>query len=352
MTRERYSRRDFLKTCSVGLAGATFLGVAGCGADSGSDNQGGQDTYKLRLSAWGAMDHPQVTEFVPKFTELVEEKSQNQIKVEFFPGGELVDQDAVATAIPNGTADISLTGVAQWTGVDKDFGIVASPLFSLQLEEFWPVMKPGTPLFKEFDSMYQEQNTKLLTAINIGPLVFTSKGPLKSPEDFRGKTIRGSSNPDTELIEALGAAPTILDISDVYSGLQRGVVDASYGGLDGAFGMKVYEVTDHLILPQGLFGTAVNGYVMNQDALESLPPDLQKVVLEAAEEAGEDANQTFITSYDETVQEFRDKEMNVTELSPDDSEFKEALAPLLEEHKAKYPPDLVKPLNEDKEDVK
>lgn len=346
MTRERYSRRDFLKTCSVGLAGATFLGVAGCGADSGSDNQGGQDTYKLRLSAWGAMDHPQVTEFVPKFTELVEEKSQNQIKVEFFPGGELADQEDVSTAVPNGTVDISLTGIGHWTGVDEDFGIVATPLFSFSLQEFWPAMKPDTPLFKEFDSRYQEHNTKLLTAINIGPQVFASKVPLKSPEDFQGKTIRASTNPDAAVIEALGASPTILDISDVYSGLQRGVVDAAYGGLDGAYGMKEYEVTEYLLLPQGFLGTAVNGYVMNQDTLESLPPDLQKVVLEAGEEAGKNANQTFVTSYEDTVQKFREKGMTVAEMSPNDPEFTEAIAPLLEEEKAKYPADLVKAVDE------
>lgn len=333
------------------VVGLLTLLFTACGG-GGTGEEGGQDTYKLRLSAWGAMDHPQVTEFVPKFTELVEEKSQNQIKVEFFPGGELVDQDGVATAIPNGTADISLTGVAHWTGVEEDLGIVASPLFSFQLEEFWPAMKPGTPLFKALDSRYQKHNTKLLTAINIGPQVFASKVPLESPEDFKGKTIRASTNPDAAAIKALGGTPTLLDIADVYSGLQRGVVDSAYGGLDGAWGMKEYEVTDYLLLPQGVLGTAVNGYVMNQDALKSLPPDLQKVVLEAAEEAGENANQSFIPSYEDTVQDFREKGMTVTEMSPNDPAFKDAIAPLLEEQKAEYSPDLVKALNEAKENVK
>jgi TRAP-type C4-dicarboxylate transport system substrate-binding protein len=53
------------------------------------------------------------------------------------------------------------------------------------------------------------------------------------------------------------------------------------GGLEGAIGLKKYAVAKYLLATNGIFGLLMTGYAMNKAALDRLPPDLQKVVLDS-----------------------------------------------------------------------
>jgi TRAP-type C4-dicarboxylate transport system substrate-binding protein len=303
-----------------------------------------QQHYTLRVASFGAAKAVQVTSFVPLFTKLVEERSHGQITVQSFPAGSLLKEHAVPSGIESDVADISLTVLGTWISVVPTIGIVTTAFFSPPGPKFESLMGPGTHLFNELDKAMQARGVKLLAALDNGGPVVASNAPMTSPSDFKGKTIRVYDKPTGEIIRQLGGAPSTITVSDVYPALQRGTVSAALGGLEGAYGLREYEVAKYLLDTNGLFGLDVNGYVMNLHALTSLPANLQKVVLDSAYEAGKVTNAAMIKSHQEELKKMAAHGMNVTVLkagTPEYAAFKKALEPLAKSQEAQYPAALV-----------
>jgi TRAP-type C4-dicarboxylate transport system substrate-binding protein len=302
------------------------------------------ERYRLSLSTWGSPKHPQVTQFVPKFVELVEEKSDGRIRMRVFEGGEMVKQQFVATAVPQGTVDISLTTLDNWSGRIPEVTALASPLWTWSMERARDELVPGKPVFDYFDSKLKDTGAMMIAMFDIGPPVLSANFDISKPEDMKGKTVRVYSKGAGQMMQALGAAPTTIGVGEVYSALQRGTVDGALGGLGGAVGLKHYEVTGRMFAPMGALGTLVHAYVMNKQNFEALPPDLQKVVMDAAAEARNQAQQHMIDSYDELLGVVREHGKQVVKLEEGSEQWnawRAAQAPLIKQARAAYPPKLV-----------
>ena len=98
-------------------------------------------------------------------------------------------------------------------------------------------------------------------------LFIFSRTPLVALEDYKGKKIRQHSTVLGDMLAGLGADGQFVDFSEVYTALERGIIDAGVtGGLAG-YGQRWYEVSDHLIGP--IAGSFVASYVtMNKDRWE------------------------------------------------------------------------------------
>jgi TRAP-type transport system periplasmic protein len=300
---------------------------------------------RLSLSTWGSPKHPQVSEFVDRFTKAVEEKSKGEITFKVFAGGEMVKQQFVSTAVPQGTVDISLTTLDTWSGRIPEVSATVSPLWPFTMEGARDALLPGKPVFDYYNKRLQENGAVLLALFDIGSPVLSSRDKITKPEDIAGKTIRTYSKGASELLQAVGASPVSMGVGDVYSALQRGAVDGALGGIQGAVGLKHYEVSKFTMVPDGLFGTLINGYVMNKDKWDSLTPDQRKIMQEEANAARNHSENFMIDSYGKFVQVFRDKGLTVTEMKPGSDlrkPWQVKLAPLADRDRKRYPADLIK----------
>jgi tripartite ATP-independent transporter DctP family solute receptor len=113
---------------------------------------------------------------------------------------------------------------------------------------------------------------------------YNSKKPIKTPADVAGMKIRVMNNDlYSGMISALGGNPSPMAFSEVYQSLKTGVVDGAENNWPsfestGHFEVaKYYSISQHLIIPEIL---AINATVYN-----SLTPDLQKILKEAAQES-------------------------------------------------------------------
>ena len=303
------------------------------------------ESYTLRLSTWGAPTAPQVSEFVSAFKDEVEKSSGGRISVQTFPAGTLVNERAVPSAIQSGVVDISLTTMGSWSSIVPTAGALNTVFFRPTADNFDKVIGPDTPLFKALDEDMAKHGTRLLAALYNGPVVVVSKTPLKTPDDFKGKTVRVFDRLTAEIVQALHGAASTIEVADVYPALQRGTVQAAIGGLEGAIGLKEYEVGKYLLATNGQFGLLLTGYVMNKGALEALPPDLQKVVLDSAHKASRSATVAMIAAYDKELAQMQEHGMTVTKLQPGSDEYKsfsDNLASLAKTQEARFPPELVR----------
>lgn len=302
-------------------------------------------SYTLRLSTWGAPTAPQVSEFVTAFKNDVEKSSGGRISVQTFPAGTLVNERAVPSAIQSGVVDISLTTMGSWSSIVPTAGALNTVFFRPTAENFDKVIGPDTPLFKALDEDMGKHGTRLLAALYNGPVVVVSKTQLKTPDDFKGKTVRVFDRLTAEIAQALHGAASTIEVADVYPALQRGTVQAAIGGLEGAIGLKEYEVGKYLLATNGQFGLLLTGYVMNRRALEALPSDLQKIVLDSAHKASRSTTVAMIAAYDKELAKMQEHGMTVTKLEPGSNEYKlfsDSLAPLAKAQEARFPPELVR----------
>lgn len=326
---------------------AFILGIAAAAGMAGPADA----KTRLSLSTWGSPQHPQVSEFVDRFVKAVEEKTKGEITFKVFSGGEMVQQQFVPTAVPQGTVDISLTTLDTWSGRIPEVSVTVSPLWPYTQQMARDLFFPGHPVFEYFNDKLKQNGAILLTLFDIGSPVLSTRGKVTTPADIAGKTIRTYSKGASELLQAVGASPVTIGVGDVYSALQRGAVDGALGGIQGAVGLKHYEVTKYVMVPNGLFGTLVHAYVMNKDKWDSLSPELQKAVQEAATEARNHSQDYMIRSYGEYVQVFRDKGLEVTVVEPGSESWKvwqAALGDLAERDRKRYPADLVRLLEQAK----
>lgn len=304
----------------------------------------GQKHYILSLSTWGSPKHPQVTQFVPMFVKLVEQRSDGQIKFRIFQGGELVKEKFVSTAIPQDTADISLSVLERWSSRIPDFEVLGSPLWTWPMAKTLHDLVPGKPLFDYLGKQLKAQGAILLAAFDIGPPVFVTNFKVRKPSDLKGHTIRVYSRGTAQIVQTLGGAPSTIGVGEVYTALQRGTVDGAMGGLGGAVGLKYYEVGKDMFSPMGALGSLINGYVMSKEKFDELSPHLQKVIVESAAQARNHAQKALIRLYSKQLAEVRSAGKNVYVLRPHGTlwnQWRTAIKPLVKKGETEYPAHLL-----------
>ena len=107
--------------------------------------------------------------------------------------------------------------------------------------------------------------------------LFTKK-PLRALEDFEGLKTRSFSTSLSDWINGMGADAQFLAFAEVYTALERGIIDAGITGASPAIGQRWYEVTNYMNGP--LVSWPGTSNVVNSDVWKSIPRDLQQIFIE------------------------------------------------------------------------
>ncbi len=123
-----------------------------------------------------------------------------------------------------------------------------------------------------------------------------SRDTLRTVADFEGKKIRQHSTVLGDLLAGLGAEGQFVAFADVYTSLERGVMDAGVTAGEAGHSQRWYEVTDYLTGP--IVGSVAVAYlVMSGDRWDILPPDIQQIMLEVGKEYDDLARKTLIEEW-------------------------------------------------------
>jgi C4-dicarboxylate-binding protein DctP len=165
-------------------------------------------------------------------------------------------------------------------------------------------------------------------------IVTSQKTPLVKPDDYKGVKIRGLSKVFDAGLAALGATPSAMPGSEVYQGLQTGVIDAAITGVEAANSRRYYEVQKYGSASPMLL--AYDNLIVNPAWWNGLPADLRGAVASAAKKAEQRSLPAGDDIPAENIKVLRDKGMNVTVL---DNAQQKALADVMQ-------PAVIKAFNE------
>ena len=107
---------------------------------------------------------------------------------------------------------------------------------------------------------------------------FFSNHRLENPEDFQGLKTRSHSTELSDWINYMGAEAQAMAFVEVYTALERGILDAGVTGANPGLSQRWYEVTDYMNGRLYSFNSTTN--VVNKDVWAGIPADLQQILLE------------------------------------------------------------------------
>ncbi len=250
-----------------------------------------------------------------KFSELVQNRTKNQIQVHVFPGGQLGNEMDLAQGAQMGTLDLFWGDAAVYASSVKEFNVFNAPLVFKDTKH-WDAVVKG-PIFNGLaDQLLKKAGLRVLARHWMGErYVLTRNKPVATPADIKGLKIRVPDVPMyTASFKALGAIPTPINYSEVYLALQQGVVDGMENPVGLIRGMKFYEVAKFLTLVP--WNNAVNILVINESVFQRLTPAHQKILLEAGKESEPYLEDLMTKESDECLKLFESK--GVTLIRPQD----------------------------------
>jgi C4-dicarboxylate-binding protein DctP len=238
-----------------------------------------------------------------KFKELAEKYTAGKVKVEVYPNSQLYKDKEEVEALQLGAVQMLAPSLAK-------FG----PLGAKEFEAFdLPfIFEDKAALRKITEGQIGKDLLKKLESKGILGLAFWDNGfkimsaskPLKTPDDFLGLKMRIQSSKVLEAqMKALGALPQIMAFSEVYQGLQTGVVDGTENPPSNMYTQKMHEVQKHATLSNhGYLGYAV---IVNKKFWDELPADVRAGLDKAMAEATVFANDIAQKENDEALAEMK-----------------------------------------------
>jgi TRAP-type mannitol/chloroaromatic compound transport system substrate-binding protein len=300
------------------LASVILVGVfAFCLAATAFAQQPAGKVFKWRFqSHWpagSASFKPLKDWFETKLTNL----TGGQLQITLYPAAALVPTKEMFDACRKGTVDGATGSPAYWMTIVPIAGVSGN--CPMTFREAWEGLYFHYVL--GFEDMLKEAHAKhnvLYYTEKIYPTAMIGKKPIQKIEDFKGYKIR-SSGAIADMLKELGAAPSLIPGEELYLALQTGVVQgAHWGAAQGALTMKFCEVAKYYIQPNlAMSGTDV--IIINKDAFNALPKDLQTTLDLALKE------RVWRRSHEYTVEEInalntmkKDFKVTVSTLPPED----------------------------------
>ncbi len=299
------------------------------GGDESASNGGESKVIKAGI---GLNDqHPQYKGLL-KFKEIVEEKTDGAITVETYHSGQLGDDRSMTEALQLGTQEVTVPSTAPLANFVPEFSVFDIP-FLFPNEEVADTVLDGE-VGQELLQKLESQNLVGLSYWENGFRDLTnSERAVATMEDFDGLKIRTMENDlHLDAFKALGANPTPMAFTELFTALQQGTVDGQENPYATIYLQKFYEVQNHVSNTHHIYSPFV--FLMSKSFYDGLTEDQQKIMKEAAVEAGKYERKLNREANDKYLQSLQDEGMEYTEITPEArEEMVKAVAPVIDEYK-------------------
>ncbi|MDF1585852.1 C4-dicarboxylate TRAP transporter substrate-binding protein [Marinimicrococcus flavescens] len=236
------------------------------------------------------------------FAKNVTERSQGRLEVEVFPGEQLGSGKEVNEMMRQGANVMNITDPGYLSDFVPDVGVLNGPYLLKKPEDFKKIL--ASDWYQEIDGKLQDAGFRVVSFNNLfGARHVIADKPVRTPADIAGMTVRVPPNQMwIATFEAMGARPTTVNWSEVYSALAQNVVAGAEAPLGSLWGSKLFEtrktvsMTSHFV--------AWVAFVASEDYFDSLPEDLQAILLEEGEKAGDYMTKLTLEKQAEYMEKF------------------------------------------------
>ncbi|MGF7159334.1 C4-dicarboxylate-binding protein DctP [Rhodoligotrophos appendicifer] len=221
-------------------------------------------------------------EFAKRYAEEVQKRSDNRIKVEIFPAGQLGTAARQIEGLQFGTQEMFISPPGFLAGINPGFQAVDAPGQFKSMDHAHAVVTD--PEFQEiYLNQAAEAGIRGVALWIYGPTAITSVKPIENIESVKGFKTRVLASPmEQKLAAALGMTGVSMDFTEALPALQTGTIDAVRTSLVVMGGMKFFDTAKYAIKEET--GMIFSGAWVSQSWLDQLPADLKAIVIDTAHE--------------------------------------------------------------------
>lgn len=294
------------RIAAFALAATMALGITACGGSSngapaGGNSAGGaattEKTFNLKLGHNMAEDHAVHIEMAA-FADAVKEKSGGTINITIFPNGTLGSETDMISQIQNGALDMAKVSASTLGNFSKLYNAYSVPYVFDDKDHYYAVMDSDITQ-NIFDSTEKDGFVGLTWLDSGSRSFYTVKTPIRKPEDLKGLKIRTmDSQMAIDMMGNLGGSATVMGYSDIYTGLQQGVIDGAENNVtalrDHGEVAKFYSFDEHTRIPDVI--------VLSAKVWNEMTPEQQEILKSCAKDATEDYKTAWKNFEDEVLE--------------------------------------------------
>ena len=237
-----------------------------------------QAKEKIRVAGNFATEHSS-SEAMQLFKEEVNKLSSGELEVDIFPAQQLGGAAENVQAVKLGAVELIWVGTAYLTRTVPELEVVGLPFQFPDRETAFKVV--DGPVGAALDEKLAEEGLKSLGYMELGFRHLTNnKLAISSVADMEGLRIRLQPN-ETHLatFRALGANPLAMDVKELYSALEQGVIDGQENPF-AIINVARYSEVQKYLSNTGHFFDFIS-VVGNKKRLEALSPEIQEIITQA-----------------------------------------------------------------------
>jgi TRAP-type C4-dicarboxylate transport system substrate-binding protein len=268
-----------------------------------------QQTYLLRFGHVQT-DAEEYHKAYVRWAERVAERSGGRLRIEVFPNAQLGVEADVLEQMRRGSNVGWQTDPARLGQYVSEFAVLYGAYLLSGFEDFERLI--GSPTIESWAQRLEEEfGLKVVSyAYAQGFRNVMANKVARSPQEMRGIRIRTAPAPAwLATVNSLGAVATGLPYGELYNAVHTGVVDGAELPAAAARALSVYEVADYIIETRHIY--QMNVQVVSAQWFNSLPEDLQQILVEECNRAGLEATQALEAKAAEDMQFLIDNGMEL-----------------------------------------
>lgn len=238
-----------------------------------------------------------------KWAEMLDERSEGRIKLEVYPAGELGGARENFQAMQEGSLEMASLIPGTIAGFDKRFELSSLPGLFIDAETAKKFDREGF-VGAEMDKYYEENG--IIRLVKGEPnfyYFFTTDaaGLITNMAETADKKLRIPESPMLlEFFEKIGAKPTPMPWGEIYTGLQRNVIDGTVGNIIWSVAAQFHEVANNISLVPVQYSPS--DWLFSKVAWERIPQDLQQIILDSIPDIQEYAEQSWFAEIDSNME--------------------------------------------------
>jgi TRAP-type C4-dicarboxylate transport system substrate-binding protein len=312
---------------------ALSLGIVGCTTPAEQEEEE-EVTFTLRYADY----RPQVGldgELGGWLLDEITQRTDGRVQFETYWGEALLTQREMLGGVKAGSADMAMIPTGIYSAELSLWNVLLPFLIGPtdpveQYECGWEIYQQS----EEMQGQLEMWNQKAIALEVYGSLIIGGVVNVTTLDDVEGRTVRAATGSDSLHISALGANPVYIPAPEVYSALEKRSIDLVYTapGMYDIF--QIYTIEPNYVCTIPNFSGGLTPTTINLDTWNSLPADIQEIILEVGQEFSERYAQEYAAANIEMIENWESAGVVVQELSMEDLESWAAL--IEEEAKAQW----------------
>ncbi|GHU06843.1 sialic acid-binding periplasmic protein SiaP [Betaproteobacteria bacterium] len=256
-------------------------------------SQAAEKVYQLSFTSHDPVTS-QKSKDMQDWCDRIKKASSGRVDITLYAGGTIASAVEALDAVKSGSADVGWIFTSFFPGQFPITEAVMLPLIGVKTPQqaaaaLWDLYEESEALRNELNRDYKA----LLVYTNPINRIATSKKPVATVADLKGLKFRAPAGTATDMITAWGGVPILMGPGDMYSALDKGVLDGFVFEYSGVKSFKLYEVAKYYTSID--FFASPFLILINKNTWNSLPANLQEIIMK---ESGREASIRFAKSFE------------------------------------------------------